>query len=67
MPHFVFYKLVFTIFFFADITFLGITEQLRAKKLLYQISSLYNIILFHQRLEYFIYTAFFLFHIGMNI
>ena len=34
-------------------------KQLRAKKLLYQISSLYNIILFHQRLEYFIYTAFF--------
>lgn len=28
-------------------------KQLRAKKLLYQISSLYNIILFHQRLEYF--------------
>ncbi len=42
-------------------------KQLRAKKLLYQISSLYNIILFHQRLEYFIYTAFFLFHIWMNI
>ena len=38
-------------------------KQLRAKKLLYQISSLYNIILFHQRL----YTAFFLFHIRMNI
>ncbi len=42
-------------------------KQLRAKKLLYQISSLYNIILFHQRLEYFIYTAIFLFHIWMNI
>ena len=42
-------------------------KQSRAKKLLYQISSLYNITLFPQRLEYFIYTAFFLFHIGMNI
>ena len=42
-------------------------KQLRAKKLLYQISSLYNITLFTQRLEDCIYTAIFLFQIGKNI